>query len=129
MMSRPGSERHRPRPSRARGELEVRMRIIRVKSVGFHHTRPPWPQQHQGALLIPSRAGLAGRLGGRLGCGLTGWQAGRLAGWRAQDRAAGQGRWNGGAAFRWLGCYLRRKWNGPAPKNEVPGDWPSSLAL
>lgn len=34
------------------------------------------------------------------------------------------------SAFRWLGCYPRRKWNGPAPKNEVPGDWPPSfLAL
>lgn len=31
------------------------------------------------------------------------------------------------SAFRWLGCHPRRKWNGPAPKNEVPGDWPPSL--
>lgn len=129
-MSRPGSERHKTKPREASLQSEswlekVRTRVIRVKSGSITHTththtRAPWPQHQQGASNTTRKQQF------RLGQVLAAW---------VQDRAAGQGRaghrmqegrgWV--SAFRWPRCYPRRKWNGPAPKNEVPGDWPPSL--
>lgn len=143
-MSRPGSERHtRPSPERRACKVKVGWKSqdeSHQSQVRLHHTHQhpralaaaSARSEQQGRAAVPPGAGRSWPPGGAGQGGRAGWQ-GRarqvMPGMNPPAYRMQEGRgWM--MAFRWLRCYPRRKWNGPAPKNEVPGDWPPSfLAL